>query len=373
MRDNSARTMPAPTLDLRPHKVSGLKTDPNTMNSLLWFGILVTVSSPAWAENFYSPLLCAADEVSLRVQNPSDAPQDFWFQDLGTAPFNETYVSVKAKSQLNLELKDFGYSTNTTALSVKTQNSTLSFQGFCKSTQVAWKLESLNSPWKKISLLNSTPVVNLELANLSQQTNPVEVIVEDLVGFKTSQALTLPEAFAKTSLQLNLTWGVRSVKIQASGRWTGKAFDSLGNEISLEEDTVANVTPPVARYFLFQSQDSGTSDSFVVPMTKPALIQETLAQIQNPASAKLLVARIDKSLQGFNRDFSSTTKTPWSWRIVEAQNYADFAHISCDGTPGLVEERLNSWLIETGATICFWSYRVVRELNAQELMRIPRH
>ncbi|MGZ6395786.1 MAG: BP74-related protein, partial [Pseudobdellovibrionaceae bacterium] len=59
--------------------------------------------------------------------------------------------------------------------------------------------------------------------------------------------------------------------------------------------------------------------------------------------------------------------SPWSWQVVEAQNYADFAHISCDGTPALVEERLNSWLQETGGTICFWNYRVVRELTLREL------
>jgi hypothetical protein len=358
-------------LDLRPHKVSGLKTDPNTMNSLFWLGILAVFSSWAHAENYYSPLLCAAEEVSLRAQNPTDTPQDFWFQDLGTAPFNETYVSVKAKSQLNIELKDFGYDAKTTALSVKTHNSTLSFQGFCKSTQTSWKLESLNSPWKKISVLNSTPSLTLDLANLSHQKNPVEVTVEDILGLTTSQTLLLPEEFSKSSLQVPIPWGVRSVKIQGLGRWTGKAFDFAGREIALEEDTVTNPTPPNARYFLFQSQDASSQDSFVVPMTNQKLIQETLEQIQNPQSARLLVARIDKSLEGFNRDFSSATKTPWSWSVVEAQNYADFAHISCDGTPGLVEERLNSWLVETGSTICFWSYRVVRELNPQELKRSP--
>jgi len=341
------------------------------MNSLLWFGILAVFSSWAHAANYYSPLLCAAEEVSLRVQNPSDTPQDFWFQDIGTSPFNETYVSVKAKSQLNIELKDFGYDAKTTALSVKTHNSALSFSGFCKSTQTSWKLDSLNSPWKKISVLNSTPAMTLELANLSHQKNPVEVTVEDILGLTTSQTLLLPEEFSKSSLQVPIPWGVRSVKIQGLGRWTGKAFDFAGHEITLEEDTVTQVSPPTARYFLFQSQDSGTADSFVVPMTNANLIQQTLDQIQNPKRARLLVARIDKTLQGFNRDFSSVTKTPWSWHIVEAQNYADFAHISCDGTPTLVEERLNSWIQETSSTICFWSYRVVRELKPQELMRAP--
>jgi hypothetical protein len=41
--------------------------------------------------------------------------------------------------------------------------------------------------------------------------------------------------------------------------------------------------------------------------------------------------------------------------------FADFGHISCDGSPELVEERLMAWL--KNPHICFWSYRLERELR----------
>lgn len=340
------------------------------MKSLLWFGILTLLSVHARAENFYSPLLCAVEDTSLRVQNSSSQSQAFWFQELGAKPFYEAYVSVKAHGQLTVALKDY-LSTTASAVSLKTQNSTLSFKAFCKSTQKTWNIEGQHSPWKKLSLLNASPQFQIEFANLSQQNNPVEISFESFFGSQSSQSLVLPEGFARTSLKLSPPWGASSLKIRALGRWSGKAFDSSGQELLLEDETLIQGTPPPARYFLFQSQDPGTQDNFVVAMTNPKLIQESLVQIQNPQQARLLVARIEKSLQGFNRDLSSPTKAPWSWHVVEAQNYADFAHISCDGTPNLVEERLNSWLYETGGTICFWSYRVVRELRADELMRSP--
>ncbi|WP_413287526.1 hypothetical protein [Bdellovibrio sp. HCB337] len=334
------------------------------MKSLLWFGILAFWGLQARAENFYSPLLCPVAETSLHIENTKEEPLDFWFQDLGSNPFEELHIPIKASGHLTLPLADF-YTQEATAIALKTQTKGLKFTAFCKNTQNQWSLDGKSSPWKSINLSPGITQLELRLLNLAQQNNPVEIVFKTFLGTRNSQSLVLAEAFATHKLSLTVPWGTTKIHIRALGRLSAKA--GTDGEIPLQEETLSLPKAPQARYFVFKSSDPETTDDFIVPMTDPKLIQESLDQIQHPDRARLLVARIEKSLSGLNREMNSTTKSPWSWQVVEAQNYADFAHISCDGTPSVVEERLNSWVPETGGTICFWSYRVDREISLTEL------
>ncbi len=337
------------------------------MKSLLWFSILAIFTPLAQAENFYSPILCKINETYLFVQNKSIEPRFFWFQSLGATPFAESHVEIKAQGNLILPLQEY-YHANETAIAIKTQDNSLTFKAFCKSNQLTWNIEAANSPWKKISVSPQDSELRLHLANLSQQTNTLEISYKSQNNW-TSQSVTLPEDFTSSFVDLKLPFGTTSVKVRGKGRWTGKAHNLNNRELFFKEETVVLASSPPTRFFLFESQDHNSRDSFVVPIENPKLIVETLNQIKHPDQARLLVARIQKSQKALNRDFSSDVKSPWSWQVLEAQNYADFAHISCDGTPALVEERLNSWLTETGGTICFWNYRVVRELTQHEVMQ----
>lgn len=336
------------------------------MKTLLWFGLLPLFLSPrVHAENFSSPVLCPAEEASLQAENPTAEPQLFWIQNLGSQPLEEVFVSVKPQGHWIYSLKDLPWESKS-ALAIKTPAGTpLHFHVVCASLQKSWPLEDRPSPWKTLSLPGPSSELQLEIANLTQQPNPVEITLISRSGHAQTQRWLLGEAFGRQSFKLPLPPDTRQVKIHALGRWSGKAFDSKGKDLSLQEELFQPPLPPApgTRYFLFQSLDSQNQESFVVPMTDPRWIQESLAQIQNPSKARLLVARIEKSLQGQNWDESSLRHTPWSWQVTEVLAYADFAHISCDGTPGLVEERLNSWMQETGGGICFWSYRIVRELH----------
>ncbi len=64
--------------------------------------------------------------------------------------------------------------------------------------------------------------------------------------------------------------------------------------------------------------------------------------------------------------FFQKDKSPYSWSVNRVDAFADFAHIDCDGSPDITEERLMQKLNE-GGRICFWRYRVVRELKAEEV------
>jgi len=343
------------------------------MKSLLWFGNsvmfmgLVTslLASTAQAENYYSPLLCPIEDAFLEAQNTSTEPQPFWLQSLGTSPFRETYVEVKAHGRLSIPLTDY-YRSNESAVAVKTHTPNLSFQARCKGSTLTWNLTATVSPWKTLAVSPQESSATLHLANLSQQANSVEIIFESYWGKLGSQTVPLDPEFRDMTQVLQLPPGTKSLSMRAPGRWNGQVLSSQGKILKLTEER-ASLPGPLAgtRYFLFASSDPDTHETFVVPMQNAKLIQESLDQIAQPDKARLLVARIEKSFAGVNRN--SADGAPWSWQVQEAQNYADFAHISCDGNPQIVEERLNSWLTETGGTICFWSYRVLREVSAHEL------
>lgn len=340
------------------------------MKPLLWFGLWALLSTTAKAENYYTPLLCPLENTYLQVENTTSDVQSFWFQSLGNNPFSETYAEIKAHGHLSLTLSDY-YHSGETAIAMKTQVPGLNFTARCKGSTLSWPLESRISPWKKIEVTEEDSLLNLNLTNLSQQDNTVEVTFESFWGTLGTQLLTLPAEFKNHAQLLNLPPGTRTVSFHARGRWIGKILNDVSQEIPLQEETLQLHQIPDSRYFLFASLYPDTKESFVVPMKDPQLIQDTLEQIRQPDLARLLVARIEKSRSGLNRDFSSPTKAPWSWQVAEAQNYADFAHISCNGTPQIVEERLNAWMTETGGTICFWNYRAVRELNSWEITQSP--
>lgn len=321
----------------------------------------------AQAENYYTPLLCPIEDSLLLVENTSAEPQSFWFQALGSFPFKESHIEVKAHGRLRLVLPD-DHQEVEGGVALKTQNAQLSFKTQCKNTHQAHALSKSITPWKQLQLPQPEPQIQLRILNLAQQENLLEISYR-AVGMKLgSQSLKLGPDFKTHVVHLTPPAGTKEVRLRAQGRWTGKALTAQGKDLTLQEEFSPRHLPPDGtRYFLFQAQSPEPRESFVVPMNDPKLIAESLQQLRHPASARLLVARIEKSLSGVNRDFSSPLKTPWSWQVIQAQNYADFAHISCDGSPQLVEERLNSWLAETGGTICFWNYRIQRELSVQEL------
>lgn len=341
------------------------------MKALLWFGFALSLSNHALGESHYSPLLCPLEDTYLQVTNTSLDFQTFWFQAPGSTPFEESAGEIKPQGVLTLALADLNQG-RVSGLALKAHSPALKFSASCRGNSLSWSLDQKVSPWKKLQVGPQEQSLQLSLTNLSHAANTVELRFEGFWGTLKTESIPLEAEFKTLQQELQIPRGTQSITLQAPGRWIGKVLSSSQQEIPLT-DLPRKLSPPAPgpRYFLFASRDGDSQGTFVVPMVNPKLIQESLEQIAKPDSARLLVARIEKSLSGLNRDLSALMKTPWSWQVLEAQNYADFAHISCDGSPQIVEEKLNAWFHETGGTICFWSYRVVREVSVTELTQSP--
>jgi hypothetical protein len=132
---------------------------------------------------------------------------------------------------------------------------------------------------------------------------------------------------------------------------------------------VLKSSAPSARYF--RLSDSSGSQSYVVALQDPGLIDQAVKQIQLPWQTnylpRILVARVTSGSGGFNRDFSSAWKAPWSWHVAEVYRFADFASQGCDGNPLFLEQTLGTWSPDDQGAICFWNYRIVEELSLSQV------
>ena len=88
--------------------------------------------------------------------------------------------------------------------------------------------------------------------------------------------------------------------------------------------------------------------------------------IKFPQKEKMVFAKIQKQHSGFNRNWTKPEKSFWSWSTSEVTNFADLGSTACNGTPQEVEDRFEHWIVDPGQ-ICFWNYRVKKELTPAEV------
>lgn len=339
------------------------------MKPLLWMSLISLLPLNSWSKTWTSPLLCPVDKATLVVQNPAAIDRTFWFQIPDSSPFMEAGETVKASQTTLIPLSPL-FPAETTAIAMKTVDTTTSFKVLCTDTQTSWAALQDVSPWKKWDVKLGTSSLDLKLLNLAHQANQLEVKFISFLPAKT-QTLQLPLDFNLQNWHLELPPLTMSVEFRAVGRWSGMVQTAEGSYSELVGKVVHLSEIPKVHYFLFQSGALPGQDSFVVPIPDGPLADQSLYQIQHPDERRILIARIAKSVAGPNRDWGSTLKNPWSWQVANVLGYADFAHISCDGTPQIVEERLEDWLASTGGEICFWNYHVTRELTREEVMQSP--
>lgn len=121
-------------------------------------------------------------------------------------------------------------------------------------------------------------------------------------------------------------------------------------------------------YFLVAERNAPAhhGDSFVVPIERPDLVahaRDLIARGPEAAGASIVFADIAPgSGGGINRDLIAAGKPEWNWHATAVTGFGDMGIELIDGWPGYVDGHLDNWLRETGGTIGFWSYTVVKEL-----------
>jgi hypothetical protein len=157
-----------------------------------------------------------------------------------------------------------------------------------------------------------------------------------------------------------------SFKAEGQSRFLASRISPTVEMVNFNSSPVT-VTPPADGHF-FLLTNSQKNQSYVVNITNPELVTEARDQIQNPnsISGRILIGQVGKNSGGFNRDFNDTKKTPWTWHVDTVLHFAELASQDCDGSPEMLEEMALPW-IENSGVICFWNYKVTKELKASDI------
>jgi hypothetical protein len=325
-------------------------------------------AAPAYgAEVFYSPGFCDPKALTIFVQNKSSEAEKWWTQVHENGVIKEGYQELDAKSEMKIAGTDF--LSEKRGFSVKAGNAnTLRFTATCDSQKVL--LNSATSPQVTHYLPFGISSVKLSLLNLYLNSNDVNLKAFDFNGVLIEEKpIHLGKHYETQNLKWNLSRPVGRIEASAINRFHSEIFYSDEEKQSppLAMSPVRLPASESKKYFMISTKTPSENGSFVIALDDEETIATAREQIRRPELEKIVVARIAlNNGPSINRNFQSRDKAPYSWNVTYVDAFGDFAHIDCDGNPDLVEERLQQRINE-GGRICFWRYRVVRELTPSEV------
>ncbi len=338
----------------------------NNRMRLKTFSLMILVltqlaTATAFGEVFRWPKLCANQTVS--VENKSNKEQTVWLQEWEKYIVDEADHLIPAKGKIYLQLShDPSTSTQDYSLLALDSPKDLIIETNCNLRDIALgdSLEGGVVYYKinpqatnEVQLKNLFPGRNtfyIEDLSFTKKSAPLEIDVEGRELFK----FTLkPEP---TSM-----W----VKITARERFRSSVNTSSTVLKPAYVEAQRSVASIDEKYFLMGSSDN-TGDQFVVKIKDPAMVQKARDQITNPKLQKIVFAKIILGHQGYNRNMIKKEKSFWSWSVTEVTNISDIGSTACNGFPQMLEDQAEPWVRGLGK-ICFWSYRIKKELTYDEV------
>jgi hypothetical protein len=315
----------------------------------------------AHAEVLRWPQVCAQGE--LQITNTNSENLKVWLQTFTPNLEFETEILLQAHAVSTIPLKQFDASTRFSLLHFYENASVKAVFNCQGKTYPAHSLEGGILTFKKSDLSEN----KLWVQNLFSGENKfqIEFLNKKMQSLET-QSFTLHALQQFSFKQQRPVTNWVYLKISAKNRYAAFNLNSQGSAalpfaITVQKSTLESM----GHYFLVAPRDS-LSESFIVKISDPEMVKRARELVANPALEKMLFAKIEKGDQGFNRNWSKKDKSFWSWSATEVTNFADLGSTACNGAPQIVEDRLESWVKDPGR-ICFWNYRIKKELSSQEV------
>lgn len=342
----------------------GIKTSIGIASLILLSGL-----SAGASDVVYAPAFCDPAALTLTVTNKTSEPQRVWTQVRIDDELQETHHDLEPKSQIKIRGSEF--LSDKIGFSMKSWSpNSLQISASCDDT-TSFSLGNLTTPQVSHWLLSSTKTVKIHLLNLYLKSQVVRLKALNKQGAVIEEkTVSLEEYYDTQVFKWTLAEEIGRVEIEGQERLHSLLFYDIQGEEKPAPARVLKLVPlPVdttKAYFLVSTKESQPEEAFVIALSDTQQVSIAREQIQNPTLEKIIVAGIELGNGGFNRAFRSRDKSPYSWSVNRVDAFADFAHISCDGSPDLTEENLMKKLNE-GGRICFWRYRIVRELSPVEV------
>ncbi|WP_374028703.1 hypothetical protein [Bdellovibrio bacteriovorus] len=331
--------------------------------------VFLSTTPSAASDVVYAPAFCEPSALTVFVKNKTSEAQRLWTQVRFGSEIQELHHDLDPKSTIKIRGTEFLPAKMAFSLKAWSKNS-LQITASCDEGG-STPLSDVTSPAQSHALPSGVQAVKIHVLNLFLKSQTVHLKAFNRYGLVVDEkTVSLNNYYDTETLKWSFKTDVSRIEIAGPERFHSLLFyDSFGTE----KPSPAMALKPVElapavqnKYFLVSTKDPRPEEAFVVAISDTEMIEIAREQIRNPALEKIIVAGIELGSGGYNRAFLSRDKSPYSWSVNRVDAFADFAHIDCDGSPDLTEERLLQKL-EAGGRICFWRYRVVRELTASEV------
>ncbi len=287
---------------------------------------------------------------SVFLQNNSDQPQTLW---LNAPDIQESNISLSPREEKSIDLSAVKNSKWFQIHSyVSLPVSAVARVGAQNISVGSGRSETLKSPW-----IFSEQQVSLHLVNLSANAQNISLITTAGV-----QEIRLT-AFAQGNYPIHL--GVFD-QLRIQGQYPLSAYWSDGHPQFLQPSVSEQAFNPDPQEVYFLMSNSSNDQSFVFHSHDAGIVRESRFQLAHPEQRKILVAKIDYGHDNCNRDLINPLRNAWSWHVSEVFEFGSIGSQACDGTPALVEDNLRDWIGNQGS-ICFWNYKITRELRPEEV------
>lgn len=337
-----------------------------------WTLILIMTSIPAGtiAATFPLPVSCRPDKALIKgqINGSSSLNAEFRFYLDPYEPQSQNFEIPSGPQEIPLSR----FTDQITKIDLKIDGSNIPTLNLECPQDVTYPLRAFEDSKYYFNLSkSSTNSFTLKFMDLGHDWQKIKLEWKNIFG-KTlaEESLEITDQRKVHSYKTTAPLGAKMLIVSGELRFAVWLFDSKNESVKalskIEPTTVANKQ---LRYFLVAPRAlNGKMDgeSFTIAMQDPDSIRLALQLLQNPQQEKIIIAGIKKGARSYNRAWHQKTKSPYSWFVDRVDAFSDFAHISCDGSPEMIEENLDLRM-EQGGRICFWRYRLIKELTLKEI------
>lgn len=326
------------------------------------FLTLTATTTVSMAEVIRWPQACLSGD--LLVTNSSAIDVSGWLQKFSPDLVLETEFSFKAGSLTKVKVLAENYNQFFSLFYFQNNSTSLKATFSCeKNNYTAHSFEGGLLTFRKSDLAEN----KLWLQNLFSDTNTVQIeLLNRRFQVLSTTSISLKSLEQKNYKILPTDFDWSYVRIKATQRLAAFNLTSQGSEGPLLIGSQVSEVSDLAAYFVVGPRDGSGGDQFIIQVIDTAMIAKAREQISNPRLEKIVFAKIQKGHSGFNRNWSKKEKSFWSWSTAEVTNISDIGSTACNGFPQIVEDRMDTWLQDPG-NICFWSYRIKKELSPAEV------
>lgn len=311
------------------------------------------------AEVLHWPQVCPSGQ--LKIENLDNKNVSVWLQKFSPELVEETQHTIQAKNHEVISINQKNQIVRFSLLHFSSRSSV-------KATLFCYNNSYEATPYEGGQMYFSfkkNDENKLWIQNLFSELNLVQIrFFNKHNQLVETQSLSLNAYEQKTIKPSNsLNWTIAEVSAQS--KYAAFKLHASGLQTAYQVLKQTGHVDDQATYFLVEPRN-GLSDSFVIKIKDSLMIQKAREQILRPDLEKIVFGKIQKGHDGYNQNWNRPEKSFWSWSVTEVTNISDIGSTACNGLPQVVEDRINSWLTDPGR-ICFWNYRIKKELTPQQI------